>query len=463
LDNDETNPKAQCQDGIDNDGDGLKDLNDPGCPNNQGNNEGCATTKCQDGIDNDNDGATDYPADFSCSSPLDNDETNPKAQCQDGIDNDGDGLKDLNDPGCPNNQGNNEGCATTKCQDGIDNDNDGATDYPADFSCSSPLDNDETNPKAQCQDGSDNDGDGLVDYPQDLGCSSSTDNDEYNLTSACSDGRDNDNDGKIDYPADPGCSGTNDTNEDNPTLPRVTPIAECVQVNQDGSLVARFGYTNAAPVSSAIPVGPLNFFTPGALNRGQPEAFLPGRMSNVFTVTVPAGTAVTWIIGESMATANVSSTRCQADTLACINTDNSDTFSRLDRLAKTQQSNILRITARVLRQNVSKQDRASAEKLNEMTKATYLQQWTEIWSVFPRVSKACDGCPSVDLSGQINQVLSRAQRLNRLARQAGLLLRKARGTKVNSDERALISASSQIYDRFVETARLLPRITSRCS
>ena len=67
-----------------------------------------------------------------------------------------------------------------QCQDGIDNDGDGATDFPNDFSCSSPTDTDETNPKAACQDGVDNDGDGLVDFPQDPGCVSRQDNDEFN-------------------------------------------------------------------------------------------------------------------------------------------------------------------------------------------------------------------------------------------------------------------------------------------
>ena len=64
----------QCEDEIDNDGDGLIDLADPGC-------------------DNDND----------------NKETDPKLkQCSDGIDNDGDGLIDLADPGCGNANDNEE-------------------------------------------------------------------------------------------------------------------------------------------------------------------------------------------------------------------------------------------------------------------------------------------------------------------------------------------------------------------
>ncbi|MDO8530343.1 MAG: hypothetical protein Q7S10_02995 [bacterium] len=91
---------------------------------------------------------------------------------------------------CANNQTCSGGTCITnttyQCSDGMDNDNDGATDYPNDFSCSSPTDNDETNPKAQCQDGMDNDNDNLTDYPQDPGCTSKQDNDEFNGAVTCS-------------------------------------------------------------------------------------------------------------------------------------------------------------------------------------------------------------------------------------------------------------------------------------
>ena len=66
TDDDETNPKSQCQDGIDNDGDSLTDLADPGCENNaQNNDEGAKDFQCSDKKDNDQDGAVDDD-DFSC-------------------------------------------------------------------------------------------------------------------------------------------------------------------------------------------------------------------------------------------------------------------------------------------------------------------------------------------------------------------------------------------------------------
>jgi hypothetical protein len=68
---------------------------------------------CNDGWDNDGDGMTDFPIDPGCVSANDDDEQphdlgcdslddpSESEECQDGIDNDGDGLIDLYDPGCP--------------------------------------------------------------------------------------------------------------------------------------------------------------------------------------------------------------------------------------------------------------------------------------------------------------------------------------------------------------------------
>jgi uncharacterized repeat protein (TIGR01451 family) len=272
-DNDETNPKAQCQDGIDNDGDGLVDFpQDPGCQSRQDNDETNAASssssvsssatssssstssapvpQCRDGIDNDGDGVADFN-DPGCYTggvynPNDNDETNTvqsssssmssmssssvssaRAQCADGIDNDGDGVSDFNDPGCytGGTYNPNDNDERNQCSDGIDNDGDGVSDFndPGCYTNGNynPQDNDETNAAssssssvssasssaahAQCSDGIDNDGDGATDF-NDPGCYTGgtynpNDNDERNQ---CSDGIDNDGDGLADF-NDPGC------------------------------------------------------------------------------------------------------------------------------------------------------------------------------------------------------------------------------------------------------------------
>jgi hypothetical protein len=76
-----------CGDGLDNDGNGRIDCQDPACGY-----EGPAEISCGDGRDNDCDALVDA-ADPDCAAPLLED-------CDDGIDNDGDGAADCDDPDC---------------------------------------------------------------------------------------------------------------------------------------------------------------------------------------------------------------------------------------------------------------------------------------------------------------------------------------------------------------------------
>ncbi len=212
--------KPQCDDNLDNDGDGKKDENDPGCH--------------ADGDPN-NSGSYD---------PTDNDETDPVdlPECKDGKDNDGDGKTDFpNDPGCSNKDDDNEAddpADEPRCNDGIDNDLDTYTDYPNDPGCTSEDDDNETDKPVelpQCGDRQDNDGDTLVDE-NDPGCHTDNDpaepynpddNDESNELPVdepqCNDGADNDLDTHIDYPNDLGCSNEQDNNETDTQPPQETP------------------------------------------------------------------------------------------------------------------------------------------------------------------------------------------------------------------------------------------------
>ncbi|MDJ0656773.1 MAG: hypothetical protein QNJ40_21610, partial [Xanthomonadales bacterium] len=103
-------------------------------------------SQCEDRIDNDGDGEIDM-MDFGCDSPDDNDETDPAPvyQCSDGIDNDGDGEIDLADDGCDSATDDDETdpAPVYQCSDGIDNDGDGEIDL-ADDGCDSATDDDET-------------------------------------------------------------------------------------------------------------------------------------------------------------------------------------------------------------------------------------------------------------------------------------------------------------------------------
>jgi glutamine amidotransferase-like uncharacterized protein len=117
-----------CDDGIDNDGDGLVDLADPGCDSVQDNSE-LGDNECDDGIDNDGDGSVDT-ADSGCLSVSGEDESN----CGDGVCEGGETPLTCS-----------ADCPLTQCNDGIDNDADDLIDL-ADPGCSSSMDDDETDP-----------------------------------------------------------------------------------------------------------------------------------------------------------------------------------------------------------------------------------------------------------------------------------------------------------------------------
>lgn len=130
-----------CGDGLDNDGDGLVDLADPGCDDAADISEKDASLPCDDFQDDDGDGLVDFPADPGCDSPTDASESTPSLVCDDGIDNDGDGGADVaGDPGCADVSDPSERDPSLVCDDGIDNDGDGLVDHGEDPDCTSPLD-----------------------------------------------------------------------------------------------------------------------------------------------------------------------------------------------------------------------------------------------------------------------------------------------------------------------------------
>jgi hypothetical protein len=102
-------------------------------------------SECEDGIDNDGDGLTDHPDDPGCDEASDMSEKSPLLACDDGADNDGDALVDHpEDPGCFHPASYLEDPA---CQDGADNDGDGKIDFDGGLST---LGHAATDPDPRC-------------------------------------------------------------------------------------------------------------------------------------------------------------------------------------------------------------------------------------------------------------------------------------------------------------------------
>lgn len=176
-----------CDNGSDDDDDGLADCDDPDCAEHP-QCEAPDDEDCANGIDDDGDGDTDC-ADTDC---VDDPACIPESEldCTDGADDDRDGLTDCADPDCT------DACDEV-CDNGVDDDADELVDC---------LDDECTHASVcieVCDDGVDNDQDGFMDC-EDADC--------YGVgpcAEDCTDGTDNDRDGHADCD-DSDCWGTTD-------------------------------------------------------------------------------------------------------------------------------------------------------------------------------------------------------------------------------------------------------------
>jgi hypothetical protein len=139
---------TECSDGANNDFDSLTDYPfDPGCASADDPSELNPDVECDNGIDDDQDGVID-DVDRGCDGPLD---LREDGACDNGRDDDRDRVSDLADPGCASRTDASE-LGTNACDNGIDDDQDGKVDVggaglpgaTGDPVCTSPSGDDES-------------------------------------------------------------------------------------------------------------------------------------------------------------------------------------------------------------------------------------------------------------------------------------------------------------------------------
>ncbi|NMC69339.1 MAG: hypothetical protein GYA57_04625 [Myxococcales bacterium] len=180
-----------CNNGIDDDRDGITDCFDPDCvglPACIGGGE----TDCDNSLDDDHDGVADCDDpdcfyDLACAASAERD-------CADGLDDDGDGLTDCEDRDCASSPA----CRELDCANGVDDDGDGSTDC-GDPDCAA-LPECGARVERDCANGVDDDGDGSTDCG-DADCALAPACHELN----CENGLDDERDGLTDC-GDPDCA-----------------------------------------------------------------------------------------------------------------------------------------------------------------------------------------------------------------------------------------------------------------
>ena len=243
----------------------------------------------------------------------------------------------------------------------------------------------------------------------------------------------------------------------------VKPIAECVDIQTDGSMVVHFGYQNTGSAAVKVPIGENNRFVPGNEDVGQPTEFFTGRVSNAITTKIPAGSSVRWLLGSAYADGDVTTQRCEPAPIDCTDTNIKDILRRLDNIASRQRATVRTITKRILALNPAPATKRSAQELMDRAQNLYLEQWSLIWSKFPQVVRVCLSCSQVDRSAQIATLASRDTALYKLVRQSARLLKSVNTRRRVPSADELVERSADLHTKFVETTQTLPRFESDCS
>lgn len=247
-----------------------------------------------------------------------------------------------------------------------------------------------------------------------------------------------------------------------PTPIPITPIAECVELRQDGSMLAKFGYQNNSLETVKIPIGDKNKFSPGNADVGQPTEFFKGRIANIISANIPAGSTLRWILGNASVEAGITTVRCQGDPV-CEQTNNKDTLARLDNDAAGMRMIARKIAKRVLSLNTSAKNKKKAETIMAQAQNLYLEQWTDIWGRFPQISQSCPTCSQIDKNADLQKLVSSSTKQLDLVTQAAELLDAANGSREDAYVERLVAWAVRIQSRFVTRTQKLPRFESKCS
>ncbi len=98
----------------------------------------------------------------------------------------------------------------------------------------------------------------------------------------------------------------------------VVPILECVWHVNGTSWLALWGYSNSSSSTQTIPIGSGNSFSPGAENQGQPTAFQPGTVNNLFTAPFVASEPPAWTLDGTTVSSSPSDKKCPSDPVPMI-------------------------------------------------------------------------------------------------------------------------------------------------
>ena len=225
---------------------------------------------------------------------------------------------------------------------------------------------------------------------------------------------------------------------------------------------AYFGYQNNSEDALNLPIGEKNKFSPGDEDIGQPTEFFKGRVANVVTATIAAGSTLRWVLGDTFVDANIATVQCQPAPINCIDKDIKDILARLDNISANMKNIVAKISDRELLTKASSVLKKKARAYTEDASDLYAAQWNGIWSNFPQVIRVCPSCRQIDKSAVIRALNARERMLYRLVKQAAQLLNDVDPNGQQPSPSGLVKVAGKLNSDFSSRSQQLPRFLSDC-
>jgi hypothetical protein len=257
--------------------------------------------------------------------------------------------------------------------------------------------------------------------------------------------------------------------EQSPECPSIQPLADC-RGYSSGILKVKLGYSNPGSFEQVISVGTLNGFSPGSVDRGQPNRFFKGLNATVFEIPlVDPNESMTWNINGKKVV--IDSTLKTCDGL-CVNTPLAAIKGDLDQIAielsklMIQASDLLKS---VKDKKSTARDRARDRRdgLRAIAKAAEYERIAKLLTIqFPAVVKTCPEapafCSTVDRQGTIDALkgLYANQRNSVMRTMARVMFRS---TGATSRRLKLVKQAKGLEQQGLGKLGQLPRFATECA
>lgn len=256
--------------------------------------------------------------------------------------------------------------------------------------------------------------------------------------------------------------------EQSSVCPEVMPVADC-RGYESGILKVKLGYNNKGSFEQSFPVGKLNSFSPGTIDRGQPNKFFSGLNATVFEIPlVDPNERLIWNVNGKQvqidSTLKTCAGKCVDTPLGTIKGDLDQVAINLSALMNRASAALASVKDKKGGESEQARDRRDAERSNR--KASEYETTAKALTIqFPAVVKTCPEapafCSTVDRQGTIDALRGLyANQRNSVMRTMARVAFRSTGT--TSRRQRFVKEAKALEQQGLDQLAKLPRFATEC-